>query len=282
MDFHSDEIKEIIERSLKEDIGSGDFSSLASIPANQVGKSKMIFKENAVIAGLELSKLIFETLDKTLNVTLMKNDGDKAEKGEVVLSVSGSVHSILAAERTALNFIQRLSGIATLTNNINDKIKDTGCKILDTRKTTPGLRILEKWAVKTGGGQNHRTGLYDMIMLKDNHNDYAGGITNAVKRTENYLKENNLNLKIEVETRNISEVEEAMKHDRIDRIMFDNFTPEMIKKALEIVNKQKETEASGGITNENIREYALTGVDFISMGALTHSVKSIDISLKQY
>lgn len=282
MDFNSSEIVDLIDRSLREDIGNGDHSSLSSIPAEMIGNAKMIFKENAIIAGLELSKKIFHQVDKNLKVELMKNDGDFIEKGEVVLKVHGCVHSILAAERTVLNFIQRLSGIASLSHKISNIIKDTDCKILDTRKTTPGLRLLEKWAVKTGGGYNHRIGLYDMIMLKDNHVDFAGGITNAVRNAEKYLSENNLKLKIEVETRNLKEVEEAANLDAVDRIMFDNFTPELISKALNIVKKTKETEASGGITIDNIRDYALTGVDFISVGALTHSVKCIDISLKQF
>ncbi|NUM31237.1 MAG: carboxylating nicotinate-nucleotide diphosphorylase [Bacteroidetes bacterium] len=282
MNFSSKEIKNLIKRSLKEDIGSGDHSSLSSIPKQKRGNARMIFKENAVIAGLELSKLIFHEIDKNLEVKLLKKDGEKAIKGDIVLTVHGFVHSILAAERTVLNFIQHLSGIATLTNKISNLIIDSDCKILDTRKTTPGLRKLEKWAVKTGGGHNHRIGLYDMIMLKDNHVDFAGGITKAVKSTEKYLSEKNLKLKIEVETRNLKEVEEAVNLKSVDRIMFDNFTPQKIKQALHIVKKTKETEASGGITIENIRDYAATGVDFISIGALTHSVKSIDISLKQY
>lgn len=282
IDFKSTEIKELVENSLREDIGNGDHSSLASIPENTNGNAKMIFKEEAIVAGLELCKLVFKIVDKNLEITFFKNEGDLVKKGEVILKVSGKVHSILAAERTALNFIQRLSGIATITYKINDMIKDTNCKILDTRKTTPGLRILEKWAVKIGGGYNHRIGLFDMVMLKDNHIDFAGGITKAVKNTEEYLKHKNLNLKIEVETRNLKEVEEAMKIDSVDRIMLDNFSPDMIINALTLINKRKETEASGGITIDNIRNYALTGIDYISIGALTHSVKCIDISLKQY
>ncbi len=282
MDFSSPSIIDFINRSLQEDIGSGDHSSLASIPFGKLGKARLIFKEEGIVAGLELGFQIFKTVDKNLEITFFKKDGDLVKYGDIGLHVSGSVHSILVAERLVLNCMQRLSGIATITNKIVKAIEGTNAKILDTRKTTPGLRMLEKWAVTIGGGHNHRFGLYDMVMLKDNHVDYAGGITTAVKSTVKYLKKNNLKLLIEVETRNLEEVKEAISMPAVDRIMFDNFTPELMKQAVQLVNNEKETEASGGITIDNVKMYALTGVDFISIGALTHSVKSLDISLKEF
>ena len=282
MDFSSLEIIEFINRSLKEDVGSGDHSSLASIPSGTQGKARLIFKEEGIAAGLELALQILLTVDPKLIVEFYKKDGDSVKYGDIGFHVYGSVHSILLAERLLLNCMQRLSGIATITNKIVNKIKDTNTKLLDTRKTTPGLRLLEKWAVTIGGGCNHRFGLYDMIMLKDNHVDYAGGITNGVNNTVAYLSKNGLNLKIEVETRNLEEVAEALSLEAVDRIMFDNFSPELMKEAVKLVDGKKETEASGGITIENIRSYALTGVNYISVGALTHSVKSLDISLKEF
>lgn len=282
MDFSSPEIIDFIKRSLQEDVGSGDHSSLGSIPHGRQGKARLIFKEDGIVAGLQLSVRIFKAVDKDLKITFFKKDGDNINVGDVGLHVAGSVHSILVSERLVLNCIQRLSGIATITRKIVDAVEGTHTRILDTRKTTPGLRLLEKWAVTIGGGYNHRFGLYDMIMLKDNHVDYAGGITRAVENTVNYLKKNNLQLKIEVETRNLEEVKEALSSQAVDRIMFDNFKPELMKQAVQLVNKQKETEASGGITIDNVKLYAETGVDFISIGALTHSVKSLDISLKEF
>lgn len=282
MDFSSPVVTDFIKRSLQEDVGSGDHSSLASIAAGKQGKARLIFKEYGIAAGIELAVQIFKTVDKTLKIELFKKDGDVVNYGEIGLLVSGSVHSILVSERLVLNCMQRLSGIATITNKVVKKIEGTNTKILDTRKTTPGLRMFEKWAVTIGGGYNHRFGLYDMIMLKDNHVDYAGGITKAVENTAKYLAENNLKLAIEVETRNMEEVKEALTQPSVDRIMFDNFTPELMKEAVQLVNHKTETEASGGITIENVKSYAETGVDFISIGALTHSVKSLDISLKEF
>lgn len=282
MDFSSPVVTDFIKRSLQEDLGSGDHSSLASIAAGKQGKARLIFKEYGIAAGIELAVQIFKTVDKTLKIELFKKDGDVVNYGEIGLLVSGSVHSILVSERLVLNCMQRLSGIATITNKVVKKIEGTNTKILDTRKTTPGLRMFEKWAVTIGGGYNHRFGLYDMIMLKDNHVDYAGGITKAVENTAKYLAENNLKLAIEVETRNMEEVKEALTQPSVDRIMFDNFTPELMKEAVQLVNHKTETEASGGITIENVKSYAETGVDFISIGALTHSVKSLDISLKEF
>lgn len=279
--FQSKEITDFIDRSLAEDIGSGDHSSLASIPAGTRGKAQMIIKEDGIIAGLELAEQIFRQADPSLKVTLLLKDGDPVKKGEIGLFVEGSVHSILKTERLVLNLAQRLSGVATRTAHMASLIEGTGCRLLDTRKTTPGLRLLEKWAVKTGGGENHRIGLYDMIMLKDNHNDYAGGISQGVSNTIQYLKDKGLNLKIEVETRNLNEVKEALSTGKVDRIMLDNFTPEAMREAVSFIGGKVETEASGGITEETIRSYAETGVDFISVGALTHSVKSLDISLKE-
>lgn len=279
--FQSKEITDFIDRSLVEDIGSGDHSSLASIPAGTQGKAQMIIKEDGIIAGLELAEQIFRQADPSLKVTLLLKDGDSVKKGEIGLFVEGSVHSILKTERLVLNLAQRLSGVATRTAHMASLIEGTGCRLLDTRKTTPGLRLLEKWAVKTGGGENHRIGLYDMIMLKDNHNDYAGGISQGVSNTIQYLKDKGLNLKIEVETRNLNEVKEALSTGKVDRIMLDNFTPEAMREAVSFIGGKVETEASGGITEETIRSYAETGVDFISVGALTHSVKSLDISLKE-
>jgi len=282
MNFSSPEINDFIKRSLQEDIGSGDHTSLASITKGKQGKARLIFKESGIVAGLDLALQIMKTVDENLQVEFFKKDGDFVNYGDIGFYVDGSVHSILASERLLLNCMQRLSGIATQTHKIVERVAGTGVKILDTRKTTPGLRLLEKWAVKIGGGYNHRFGLYDMILLKDNHVDYAGGINVAVNNSVNYLKTNNLQLDIEVETRNLDEVKEALALPNVKRIMFDNFSPNTMKQAVLLVNKQKDTEASGGITLENIREYAETGVDYISVGALTHSVKSLDMSLKEF
>jgi nicotinate-nucleotide pyrophosphorylase (carboxylating) len=282
MDFSTPSVIDFIKRSLQEDVGSGDHSSLASIPLGKQGKARLIFKEDGIVGGIELAIQIFKIVDHALKIEVFKKDGDVVKYGDIGLHVFGSVHSILVSERLVLNCMQRLSGIATITNKIVKKIEVTNAKLLDTRKTTPGLRMFEKWAVTVGGGYNHRFGLYDMIMLKDNHVDYAGGITKAVESTVDYLSKNNLKLAIEVETRNLEEVREALALKAIDRIMFDNFSPELMKDAVKLVNHKKETEASGGITIENVRNYAETGVDFISVGALTHSVKSLDISLKEF
>ncbi len=280
--FTSPQCVDFIARSLQEDIGSGDHSSLASIPQGTQGKARMLIKEDGIVAGLELAYVIFKQVDANLQVELLLADGDRVKKGDVGLLVQGSVHSILKSERLVLNCAQRLSGIATTTNKIVQLVEGLNTKILDTRKTTPQLRFLEKWAVTVGGGYNHRIGLYDMIMLKDNHVDYAGGIEAAITSTQAYLKKNNLNLKIEVETRNINEVKQVLQVGGINRIMLDNFSPTLLQEAIDLIDKRFETEASGGITLETVREYAETGVDFISVGALTHSVKSMDISLKEY
>jgi nicotinate-nucleotide pyrophosphorylase (carboxylating) len=264
---------------LAEDVGSGDHSSLASISSTGEAYSRLLLKDDGVIAGLELAQALFRYLDPQVKFELLASDGVFYEKGTLLAEATGSAHSLLKGERLMLNLLQRLSGIATQTHEVVEKVKGTGLQILDTRKTTPGLRLLEKWAVTQGGGKNHRMGLYDMIMLKDNHVDSAGGIEQAILRTKDYLKEKNLSLKIEVETRNLEEVKLALKHG-VDRIMFDNFTPNLCKEAVKLVDGAAETEASGGINLDNIKDYAHTGVNYISVGSLTHSVKALDISFK--
>jgi nicotinate-nucleotide pyrophosphorylase (carboxylating) len=273
-------LDEIIRNALQEDIGSGDFSTLSCVPKEAKGSAQLIVKENGILAGIEVAKRIYEIYDPSLLFEVLKFDGDSVKKGDIAFRVAGSSQSILSTERLVLNCLQRMSGIATLTAKIRKEIEGSNSIILDTRKTTPGIRFLEKWAVKIGGGQNHRFGLYDMIMLKDNHIDYAGGITAAIQRTKAFLISAKKNLKIEIEVRNTKELEEVLRVGGVDRIMLDNFSPENLKEALKIIPSSYETEASGGITLENIRAYADTNVDFISVGALTHSVKSLDLSLK--
>jgi len=264
---------------LAEDVGSGDHSSQASILVSGEAQSRLLLKEDGVVAGLDLAVALFRYLDPSVRFTLKVKDGDYLNKGTLLAEASGSAHALLKGERLMLNLMQRLSGIATQTHRVVQKVEGTGLTILDTRKTTPGLRTLEKWAVTQGGGKNHRMGLFDMIMLKDNHIDAAGGIDNAILRTKEYLAINKLNLKVEVETRNLDEVKQALFH-KVDRIMFDNFSPEQCREGVTLVNGLAETEASGGISLENIYDYAQTGVDYISVGALTHSVKALDISFK--
>ena len=273
-------LDEIIRNALQEDIGSGDFSTLSCVPKEAKGSAHLIVKENGILAGIEVAKRIYEFYDPSLLFEVLKFDGDSVKKGDIAFRVAGSSQSILSTERLVLNCLQRMSGIATLTAKIRKEIEGSNSIILDTRKTTPGIRFLEKWAVQIGGGQNHRFGLYDMIMLKDNHIDYAGGITAAIQRTKAFLISAKKNLKIEIEVRNTKELEEVLRVGGVDRIMLDNFSPENLKEALKIIPSSYETEASGGITLENIRAYADTNVDFISVGALTHSVKSLDLSLK--
>lgn len=281
MDFTSKQTLDFIHRAFEEDIKDGDHSSLASIPHGTIGKAKLLFKDDGIVAGIELAQVILKELDEHVTFEMFKQDGDAVKHGDIGFVVTGSVHAILAGERLLLNCMQRLSGIATQTHKLVQMMGDSRSKLLDTRKTTPHLRFLEKWAVKVGGGHNHRIGLYDMIMLKDNHNDYAGGITNAVNKTKKYLADNNLDLKVEVETRNMAEVEEALAVGGVDRIMLDNFTPAEIVEALKVIDGQVETEASGGINADNLAGYAATNVDYISIGALTHSIQSMDISLKE-
>lgn len=273
-------IKKIIINAIREDVGDGDHTSLACIPPNSKSKAKLLVKENGIIAGVEIANLVAKEIDKNLKIKNFITDGTSVKIGDIVFEISGKAQSILKAERLMLNIMQRMSGIATKTNQLIKLCKGTKVQILDTRKTTPGIRLLEKIAVKIGGGNNHRFGLFDMILIKDNHIDYAGSIENAINSANNYLKEKKKKLKIEIETRNLNELKEVLKIGKINRIMLDNFSPADIKKALQLINSKYETEASGGITENNLREYALTGVNFISIGALTHSVKSLDLSLK--
>ncbi|MFM6934949.1 MAG: carboxylating nicotinate-nucleotide diphosphorylase [Flavobacteriales bacterium] len=273
-------LDEFIRKSLQEDIGDGDHSTLACIPSDAQGMAQLLVKESGVLAGVEVAKRIYEIVDPSLRVSYFKKDGDKIEKGEIVFEVSGSSRSILTSERLVLNCMQRMSGIASQTKQILQVIEGCQTHILDTRKTTPGMRFLEKWAVKIGGGENHRFGLYDMIMLKDNHIDYAGGIQKAIEKTHHYLAETGKKLKIEIEVRSMAELSQVLEVGGVDRIMLDNFTPDELRLALNEIPSSYETEASGGITIETIRAYAETGVQFISIGALTHSVKSLDLSLK--
>ncbi len=273
-------IHQLIDLAIKEDIGSGDYSSLACIPDDAEGEAKLLVKQNGIIAGVELAKYIFYRVDQELNVNIFIKDGSIIKAGDIVLSVSGKVHAILQAERLVLNFMQRMSGIATNTRGYVDEIRDLNTIVLDTRKTTPGLREIEKMAVLVGGGNNHRMGLYDMIMLKDNHIDYAGGIEEAIRKTHDYLKKYYLDIPVEIEVRNFNELNIVLQIGNVNRIMLDNFSVEDTKKAVKLIGGKFETESSGGITFENIRNYALCGVDFISVGALTHQIKSLDLSLK--
>jgi len=266
--------------ALREDIADGDHTTESCIEEHIEARAKLLVKENGVLSGLEIAKRVFELIDKDIVIFSHIDDGDDIKIGDIVFEIVGKAKSILKAERLSLNIMQRMSGIATNTKKYVDIVAGTNAKILDTRKTTPGMRYLEKKAVKHGGGKNHRFGLYDMIMIKDNHIDYAGGIKNAIAQTIKYLQARNLNLKIEVEARNFKEIEEIMSIGKIDRIMIDNFSPEDCKKAVKLIKGKYETEASGGITDDTLRAYAETGVDFISIGALTHHIKSLDLSLK--
>lgn len=273
-------IDEIIDNALREDIGDGDHSSLACVPENATGKATLFVKDDGILAGVELAEMIFKRYDPNLKMEILIQDGEVVKKGEIAFHVSGSSRSILATERLVLNFMQRMSGIATQTFQVVSLLEGLETQLLDTRKTTPGIRYMEKWAVRIGGGKNHRFALYDMIMLKDNHIDYAGGITQAIERTNAYLQRTGKSLKIEVEVRNENELDEVLAIGKVDRIMLDNFTPEQISLVLPKIPAKYEVEASGGITLETIRKYAETGVHFISVGALTHSFKSLDLSLK--
>lgn len=275
-----DLIDQLIELGFKEDIGDGDHTSLSSIPDEAKGKAKLLIKEAGVIAGIELAKRVFHRFDPSLKLDIFLSDGVDVKPGDIAFVVSGRIQSLLQSERLVLNIMQRMSGIATLTKTYKDLLSGTKAQILDTRKTTPGMRLLEKEAVKIGGGVNHRIGLFDMILLKDNHVDFAGGISNAIQGAKNYLKANRKNLKIEIEVRNFDELDQALAAGGIDRIMLDNFTVEDTRKAVEHVAGRVALESSGGINFNTIRDYALCGVDYISVGALTHSVKSLDMSLK--
>lgn len=271
-----------ITAALDEDIREGDHSSLACIPKNKEGRAQLLIKEDGIIAGIELAEWIFEIVDPKIKMQNRIQDGDQVEKGAIAFTVEGPSTSLLTAERLVLNCMQRMSAIATKTRKYMKLIEGTHTTVLDTRKTTPGIRIIEKWAVRIGGGANHRFGLYDMIMLKDNHIDFAGGISEAIKKVKNYLKIKQLDLRIEVEARNMKEVKEIVSVGGIHRIMLDNFTPNETITAVEFINGAYETESSGGITSDTIRSYAECGVDFISVGALTHSINNMDLSLKAY
>lgn len=273
-------INEIIEQALAEDIGSGDVTTLATIPGEATGKAKLLVKEEGILCGVEVARMVFAKVDPTLDVTIYISDGTPIKKGDLVFEVSGKAASILQAERLVLNFMQRMSGIATATKKVVSRLYGLKTRILDTRKTTPLLRELEKYAVRTGGGHNHRFGLYDMVMIKDNHVDYAGGIVAAIRRVHDYFEKTGKVLKIEVEVRNFTELQEVIGDGGVDRIMLDNFPVADMRRAVEFIAGRFETEASGGITINNVREYAETGVDFISMGALTHHILSLDLSLK--
>ena len=274
------EIELIIKNAIREDVGDGDHSSLACIPKEATGKAKLLVKDQGILAGVEFAQRVFNYIDQDLKLDLQMNDGDPIRRGDIAFYVEGSSQSILKAERLVLNAMQRMSAIATKTSEFVQKLEGTHTKILDTRKTTPGIRALEKWAVKIGGGENHRFALYDMIMLKDNHIDFAGGITKAIEKTKSYLKNNDLDLKIIVEARNMREIREILKSDGIYRILIDNFNYEDTRKAIELINGKCLTESSGGITLETAKSYAECGVDFISSGALTHSIYNLDLSLK--
>ena len=276
----NDQLDDLIKYWFAEDIGDGDHTSLSSIPATAMGKSRLIIKETGVLAGVEVAKRIFAAFDPDLKMTQYLNDGDEVKPGDIAFDVEGKVLSLLQTERLMLNIMQRMSGVATVTRKYAKCLEGLKTKVLDTRKTTPGLRLLEKQAVKIGGGTNHRIGLFDMILLKDNHVDFAGGIENAITRAKDYCKEKGKNLKIEIEVRNFDELNQVLAIGGVDRIMLDNFNTENTKKAVELIAGRYEVESSGGITFDTLRDYAECGVDFISVGALTHSVKSLDMSFK--
>ncbi len=280
MEIKEADIKEFIQLALKEDVGDGDHTSLSTIPADAEGKARLIVKDDGILAGVELAKAIFNEVDPELEVEVLMQDGEEIKYGDIAFYVSGKDQSILTAERLVLNCMQRMSGIATTTRDIVKKLEGTKCKVLDTRKTTPNFRLPEKWAVKIGGGVNHRTGLYDMILIKDNHVDYAGGIKNALQAAKKYLKETGRELPIEIEVRDLKELELALEEGGLVRIMLDNFDYDLTREALQIIDGRFPVESSGGITPDTVRAYAECGVDFVSMGYLTHSVKSLDLSLK--
>ena len=273
-------MQQFIEAALREDVGDGDHTSLSCIPASQMGKARLLVKQDGILAGVEVAKMVFAQFDPELKVELFIHDGAPVKKGDVAFEVSGREVSILQTERLVLNFMQRMSGIATQTHQYVKQLEGLKTKVLDTRKTSPGLRVFEKMAVRIGGGENHRMGLYDMILIKDNHIDFAGGIRQAITRTKAYLKEHQKDLKIEIEARSFDEIREIMEVGGVHRILIDNFSVENTKKAVELINKKFETESSGGITLETLRSYAECGVDYISVGALTHQIISLDLSLK--
>ena len=276
-----DELEDrLIDLSFAEDIGDGDHTTLCCIPEDAMGKSKLLIKEDGILAGVEVAKKVFARFDPTMQVEVLMGDGSRVKKGDVAMVVTGKVRSLLQTERLMLNIMQRMSGIATMTDRYVERLKGTKTHVLDTRKTTPGMRMLEKQAVKIGGGVNHRIGLFDMILLKDNHVDFSGGIKNAITRCHKYLEEKGLNLKIEIEVRSFDEIRQVMECGGVDRIMLDNFSVVDTRKAVEMIGGKYETESSGGITFDTIRDYAECGVDYVSVGALTHSVKGLDMSFK--
>lgn len=274
------QIEQLVSMALQEDIGDGDHSSLSCIPETAQGEMRLLVKQDGILCGIDVAREVLRQVDPAIEMEQYLNDGDKIAKGDVAFRLKGSAQKMLTAERTVLNFLQRMSGIATATRICVDEVKDTGVTLLDTRKTTPNMRIFEKYAVKTGGAQNHRFGLFDMMMLKDNHIDFAGGIEKAIDAARAYQTERGLNLKIEIETRSLDDVQRVMRHGGVHRIMFDNFTPDQIREAVRLVDHRYETEASGGIVRETLHDYAATGVDFISIGAFTHHISSLDLSLK--
>lgn len=280
MNIKDELIDRLIDLAFAEDIGDGDHTTLSSIPADAMGKNMLLIKEDGVLAGVEMAKRIFARFDQSLQVEVLIEDGAEVKKGDIAMYVTGSVRSLLQTERLMLNVMQRMSGIATMTRKYVKELEGTNTRVLDTRKTTPGMRIMEKEAVRIGGGVNHRIGLFDMILLKDNHVDFAGGIEAAITRAKEYCKENGKDLKIEIEVRNFDELQQVLDLGGVQRIMFDNFDTEKTRKAVEMVAGRFETESSGGITFDTLRDYALCGVDYISVGALTHSVKGLDMSFK--
>ena len=275
-------IDKLLDLAFAEDLGDGDHTTLSTIPADAMGRSRLIIKEEGIVSGVEIARKVLEKVDPSIKMEVYIQDGSNVKPGDIVFVAEGPVRSLLIAERTMLNIMQRMSGVATMTSKYQKQLEGLHTKVLDTRKTTPGMRILEKEAVACGGGTNHRIGLFDMILIKDNHIDFAGGIEKAIKRANDYCNENGKDLKIEVEVRSLDDIRRVMEHGGVDRIMFDNFTPELTKEAVEMVGGRYETESSGGITIENLREYGEAGVDFISVGALTHSVKGLDMSFKAF
>lgn len=275
-------IEQLLDLAFAEDIGDGDHTTLSTIPADAMGRSRLIIKEEGILAGVKEAEKVLHKVDPSIKMTIMIEDGASVKPGDVAFTAEGPVRSLLIAERTMLNIMQRMSGVATMTRKYQDELRGLHTKVLDTRKTTPGMRIMEKEAVKIGGGTNHRIGLFDMILIKDNHIDFAGGIEKAIERAREYCRENGKDLKIEVEVRSLDDIKRVIAIGGVDRIMFDNFTPELTKEAVKLVDGTMETESSGGITLSNLRAYGEAGVDFISVGALTHSVKGLDMSFKAY
>lgn len=275
-------IDDLLDLAFAEDLGDGDHTTLSTIPADAMGRSRLIIKEDGILAGVDIAEKVLHKVDPSIKMEVFIKDGAEVKKGDIAFTAEGPVRSLLIAERTMLNIMQRMSGVATMTRKYQDELKGLHTRVLDTRKTTPGMRILEKQGVKLGGGTNHRIGLFDMILIKDNHIDFAGGIEKAIQRAQDYCKANNKDLKIEVEVRSLDDIRRVLAHGGVDRIMFDNFTPELTKEAVALVDGKVETESSGGITLENLRAYGEAGVDFISVGALTHSVKGLDMSFKAF